>query len=650
MKEVWADANVEEGNLNRTISSVRKALGEERGENRYIETVPKIGYRFVGKIGAVNETAWGEKAPKVEDSGGRKYLIWGIAAVLLLTISAGGVVYFRNRARGAAKIEPAAPDAPIRLTETQVDEDSAEWTRDGKIRFARFIDSRTAASFVMNDDGSDQRKANDQIPSLMTGTWSPDGKKVLFRKMGENPSNAYLANSDGSNEMKLRFSPGNMDWSSDSKRIVYQSNEADRRNTELFIFDLESSKITNITNSSTFEADPAFSPDGKSIAFVSDRDGNQEIYLMKDDGTGVRRLTDNPARDAFPTFSPDGTQIVFDSNRENENVDVYLMNVNDDSRPVKLTDWQGNEEHRRNCWSPDGTRIVFTSDISGKNNIYVTGVEAFKTDLVFADAAADIQPGSFSPGDEKMVYQAKTDTGKGEIRVLDLRGKVSKTVLRTENTDLIPRWSPIGDLIAYNCRVDGNTDICTIKPDGTGMTDLTDNEAHDSNAIWSPDGSELVFSSDRERRFDQFQLFRMNADGSEQTRVTRKNGYEMTPACSPDGSLIAFAGDRQDGTSQSLDIFLIGADNPGNEKVILHRPGHDTQPAFSPDGRRIAFVSQADGNYEIYLVNIDGSGLVRLTRNPAEDTAPRFGRDGTKLVFSSNRGGKFALYEIALPQ
>jgi TolB protein len=70
---------------------------------------------------------------------------------------------------------------------------------------------------------------------------------------------------------------------------------------------------------------------------------------------------------------------------------------------------------------------------------------------------------------------------------------------------------------------------------------------------------------------------------------------------------------------------------------------------FSPDGRKVAFTSLGDGNREIYVMNADGSGLFRLTRNKAEDTYPTFSADGRGVIFSSNREGKFQIYQVALP-
>ena len=123
----------------------------------------------------------------------------------------------------------------------------------------------------------------------------------------------------------------------------------------------------------------------------------------------------------------------------------------------------------------------------------------------------------------------------------------------------------------------------------------------------------------------------------------------MTPAASSDGIYLAFSGDRQDRRSKALDIFLMRFDDPDNEQILAVRPGHDSGPAFSPDGKRVAFVSNSDGNQEIYLVNTDGTGLVRLTRNPADDTLPAFSPDGKRIIFSSNRNGRFAIYEAELP-
>lgn len=582
--------------------------------------------------------------------GGGRWLFAAIVVAILGCVAFGTYLIVAGFRHPLGSIPPqtlAPIDGPLRLTSNRYDEDRAEWTREGRIRFFRSIDGRPAESVEMNADGSAQQRANYRIGALQTGIWSPDGKRVIFQKSGAAPGTAFLANADGANETTLPFSPVNIDWAPTGDRIVYQSTDPqDPQNTELSLYDLKSKRILNLSHNPAADLDPSFSPDGESIAFVSERDGNQELYVMHSDGTDVRRLTNDPARDTYPVFSPDGTQLLFDSDREHATIAIYLLDLNDHQPPVRLTSGTSNDEHRRNCWSPDGTQIVFTSDRSGNRNLYRMAVESSDPQLLLAEGG-DLRPGSFSPDGTKFVYQARVGD-ESELRIYDLKNKSSLSLLTNESPDLAPIWSPVGDRIAFNCKGGGNTDVCAVNADGTGLVNLTNNTAHDSAPAWSPDGTELVFSSDRDGNYEVPHLFRMKADGTEQRRLTAKAGYEMTPAWAPDGKTIAYAGDRQDGKGQALDIFLADLTPPGQDKLLLQRPLHDTDPAFSPDGKRLAFVAQGDGNAEIYVINTDGTGLLRLTRNAGEDSHPQFSRDGKRLIFSSNRDGKFAIYEIVL--
>jgi TolB protein len=135
----------------------------------------------------------------------------------------------------------------------------------------------------------------------------------------------------------------------------------------------------------------------------------------------------------------------------------------------------------------------------------------------------------------------------------------------------------------------------------------------------------------------------MDVDGRGQRRITDKEGYEMNPAVSPDGVHLAFAGDR---ASRGLDILLLSLTAPGDEKLLVARRSQDSSPAFSPDGKSVAFIATSDGHPEIYFMNTDGTGLVRLTHSTDEKAGPQFSVDGRRIVFSSNRRGRFALYQI----
>lgn len=660
---LWDESFVEESNLAKNISRLRKILNVNGSP--LIETLPKRGYRFVADVktidGPVSVLVHRNLRLKITHTrddqvaaAGARHPITASRLITPLAIAAAAVgvavvsllgVYYRN----APPTPSFAPrGGPVRLTFSATHEDTPQWTLDDQIRFVRYTSSTSAESFVMNPDGTDQRRSNSEIKDLRTGYWSPDGKKVIFRKENDE-TGIYLSDSNGANEIKMPFAFGNHNWSPDSRSFVYQAADgSNKRNSELYIYTVETGKSTRLTNHPAFDADPSFSPDGRQIAFSSDRDGPRKIYLMNSDGTDLRPLA-KVVSGSFPVFSPDGTQLIFGSSIENENGDVYLANLNDDSPPVKLTDWPSNEENRQNCWSPDGTKIVFLSDQSGKSNIYVLDVEPFKPRLVLGDENADLTAPSFSPDGSKIAYQARLEDKTGELRVSDTTSRVVRTVIKGENADLSPAWAPRGNVIAFNCKSEGNTDVCAVADNGDSLANLTRNAARDTSPTWSPDGTEIIFASNRDGNLERVSIFRMDADGRNQRRVSQKSGFEMAPAWSPDGKFVVFAGDRQDGLSNALDIFSMAVDDPSVEKILAVRRFHDSSPAISADGKRIVFVGQGDGNPEIYLMNSDGTGLLRLTRNVAEDVTPQFSRDGKRIIFSSNRSGRFALYELDLP-
>lgn len=670
LDEVWADAAVEEGNLNRTISALRRSLGERRNEHRFIETVPKVGYRFVADVTTDNTETNGYAASQLIDESlsddladnidqrdlrseirdPKSQIRWPIflmIAGILLILALALFAWLRMRSTTSRVPSKPETDQIVRLTDSPADDEYPMWTSDGRIRFISLAKSKYGESFIMDADGGNQAQVTD-IPALQNGTWSPDGRRVIFRK--NNDKALYLADANGANESKLPFVAGNLSWSPDGTRLAFESNSIktplNPKDADLFVYTIASGELVNVTNNPAFDADPSWSPDGKQIAFNSNRDGNFEIYLMNSDGSDVRRLTKSPSWESFPAFSPDGTQIAFNSDRENENNDVYLMNT-DGSGVVKLTNWESEEGIHPDCWSPDGTRIVFISNRSGNDDIYVMNVEPFHPRLILADEKSDLGSPAYSPDGKQIVYQATLEDKSGELRIYDVESGGSRVLLKTANAGLRPVWSPDGSRIAFQNKVEGQTDIFTIKPDGTELTNLTNNPASESAASWSQDGSRLVFVTNRGENLGQSQVYIMNADGSDQHPLTPQKGWQYDAAWSPDGSHVAFACDKEDVSGDALDICVINADG-SDEKRLLFRRGHDVLPAWSPDGSRIAFVASSDGNTEIYLIRSDGTGLLRVTRNTSDDLSPHWSPDGHSIVFSSKRDGKFAIYKVTL--
>lgn len=200
---------------------------------------------------------------------------------------------------------------------------------------------------------------------------------------------------------------------------------------------------------------------------------------------------------------------------------------------------------------------------------------------------------------------------------------------------LWPAWSPDGWKIAYthNYNDKENEDIFVVNADGTGESQLTNATGRDNYPAWSPDGSRIAFSSDRDQ-LGILNIFVMNADGSEQARLT-EDGHNERPAWSPDGSKILFSSIR-DG---DYEVYLMNADGTG-ETNLSRRPNSDewiSGAAWSPDGTRILFASDRDGNWDAFVMNADGTEQTRLTDWESHEEPHAWSPDGTKILFTSSK-------------
>ena len=134
--------------------------------------------------------------------------------------------------------------------------------------------------------------------------------------------------------------------------------------------DVEAKNRQELTQGESLNFWPSYSPDGRSIAFGSSRDGDFDIYVMNADGGDVRRLTDSPGRDMRPTWSPDGRRLAFTSVRDG-NPEIYVMNT-DGTGHVRVTSDPEQDDYA--CWHPDGRRLVFVGERSGKFDLYLAEV------------------------------------------------------------------------------------------------------------------------------------------------------------------------------------------------------------------------------------------------------------------------------------
>jgi len=234
-----------------------------------------------------------------------------------------------------------------------------------------------------------------------------------------------------------------------------------------------------------------------------------------------------------------------------------------------------------------------------------------------------------------------------------------------------PVTTPTPGRIAFVSERDGNSEICVVNANGSGLTRLTNDPTRENEQpVWSPDGERIAFNS-YIRSFRDILI--MNADGTEKTILTQGGCFAWSPdgtriahnggsvirvfplddgpiqsisqqwqsvswlRWSPDGEKLAFLAFEKEPTAESqLGLYVVDVPptSTGPGRLIDDCSRGHNYPSWSPDSERIAVTSEKDGNPEIYVVNVDGTGMKRLTNDPLYDLSPDWSPDGSKIAFT----------------
>lgn len=539
----------------------------------------------------------------------------------------------------------------------------------GKLLFNRTAFSSggiTGGIETVNSDGTGRTgiATNSLLPTY--ATWAPDGTKVLYISNAD-IFTVSLTGGDNINLTNTTEFEADGTWSVSGK-IAYE------RNSRIWTMNADGSgqaQFSSISQNSS--SDPEYSPDGTKLAFVS----AGEIWVINADGSNERRVTTNSTTDADPAWSPDGTKIIF-----GRGSGISVINL-DGTNETPLTGGAGVDIQP--SWSNDGTKIAFRRTNATNLGIYTMNEDGSNQLRVVADS-----PGTFpspstiyeNPKWQPVAQIPNTFTISGRLThntspvigaTVNLNGTTKASVttdatgnyqfsgltasgnynispsfpkhyftpanrsFNNLNSNQLANFEVLGICQFGNCVKNGkiaftrSSDIFTINPDGTNQTNITNNAAGNSEPDYSPDGSNIIFTTNRDGNYE---IYRMNADGSNPVRLTSDAAQDNSPQYSPDGTSIVFVSVR-DGNAE---IYRMNADGT-NQIRLTSEATQDTSPIFSPDAQKIFFVSTRLGlnRQRLFSMNFDGSNPQVF--DTFESFSPRyeslsFSPDRSKMMFN----------------
>jgi imidazolonepropionase-like amidohydrolase/Tol biopolymer transport system component len=462
---------------------------------------------------------------------------------------------------------------------------------------------------------------------------------------------------------------------------------------DIYLMPIAGGAPTRIADGLGWDVQPRFSPDGKRIAFTSDRGGGDNIWVMNIDGSDKRQVTKEDFRLLNqPTWSPDGQFIAakkhFTTGRSLGTGEVWLYHVSGGAG-VPLVK-KPNERHQKELgeptWSGDGKAILYTRNITPgpifeyaqDSNTDLFNIESYEIETGEISTVAAGPGGSVRPTpsrDGKRIAFVRREGGASKLYVKDLSSGVERKVYDALDLDvqetwavqgLYPNmsWTPDNKAIVFWAggklrRVDADGANAAVIPFAINDTRKLIDPPHPKVAVSpdtfstkmtrfaavSPDGRHVVFES-------LGKLWIKPMAGGAPKRLTRGDdaSFELFPAWSRDGKTVVFVSWTDAGLGQLRTVAAAG----GPTRTVTRDPGHYARPQFSPDGRTIVFEKGQGGfltsrdwseNPGVYRVPAIGGPVERIAK---EGASPQFAASNDRVFMTASKDGKAQLVSTDL--
>jgi Tol biopolymer transport system component/DNA-binding winged helix-turn-helix (wHTH) protein len=551
-----------EHGINAAINRVREALGDSSDNPRFVETLPRRGYRFIATVeNGKSETKKplldpplvtlqnGQTSSSPETIGQpsalwRRRVLTAASLLLLLLIGLFLLVHFRP-----VSVPVGHEDLNVTpLTTLPGEEDAPSFSPDGsQVVFAwdggnaETINSFNLYVKVIGSEKVDQLTR--QPGAFIFPAWSPDGRTIAFARQGGESPGIFSVPARGGAERKLadaRLGLGysfsiSLSWSSDGRQLLYYTMEG------LRILTPENGQLRAVDTPGCGEASaPSFSPDGRWIAFDCETNGVMYIDLLPVAGGHSRHLVQGWGVRAW---SVDSQRIIFAP----LNFGLAEINISG-GKPRNLAFAQDAFEP---AIASHGNRLAFVKGVE-RGEIWRLDTRSGLAPNVFAPSSLEQVAPDISPDGKRIAFEADR-SGFHEVWVANLDGSdaVQLSNFRVQLTGT-PRWSPDGRQIVFDSRVSGKPALYLVDPGTALPKQISTNGIPAALPSWSPDGKWIYFTSGSSLSSGDVFVYRVPSEGGHPERVTQNPGYNLKQ--SKDGRFIYFFAGETDAEIHVVDV------------------------------------------------------------------------------------------------